>query len=440
VAFSTRRYLRSRARFGIKFGLDSMRALLRELGDPHRCAPALLVAGTNGKGSVVAYVDAVLRASGLRVGRYVSPHLVRVNERIAVAGRDITDAALARHLERVKRAADALVGRGDLDAQPTHFEVLTAAAFLEFRARSVDVMVLEVGLGARLDATNVVEPIASAIVSLDLDHEAYLGTTLRSIAREKAGVLRTGRVTVTGALPAVARQVVAQQARTLGARVVGSKGALRRHPGVRAFPGAHQLANLEVALRLTEAARAAGLPVRLERAAEAIQGARWPGRLQEIPGRPPLLLDGAHNPAAARALAAYLRGRRPFVLVFGMMADKDVAAAARSLFPLARAVVLTRPRMVRAATPAQIRRRAGAVARRSHAAPGIVSALRLARKLARPGEIVVVSGSLYLVGEALRATSAIPRARSSPSPRATRPRRGRSPAPRGRRSAPRGRR
>ncbi len=423
------RYLASRARFGMKLGLDAMRRLLCELGDPHRCAPALLVAGTNGKGSVVAYVDAGLRASGLRVGRYVSPHLVRVHERIAVNGHEISQPSLDRCVEQVRAAARALVAKRALNTHPTHFEVLTAAAFLHFRARRVDVMVLEVGLGGRLDATNVVDPLVSAIVSVDYDHEEHLGRTLAAIAREKAGILRPGRSTVLGPLRPEASRAIEARARECGARTTTARAVLarrrdglvirtasRRYVGVRPLPGAHQETNAIVALRVLEEVKRAGLPIRLERSANAIAAVRWPGRLQELDGDPPLLLDGAHNAAAARALADYLRSRRPFILVFGMMADKDVAAAARSLFPLARRVILTRPRMRRAATPAQNRRRAGAVARGALSASGVASALRLGKKLARPGERIVVSGSLYLVGEVLRLRRSFRwRARRGPS-------------------------
>ena len=426
MAFSVSRYLDSRARFGMKFGLDAMRALLHELRDPHRCAPALLIAGTNGKGSVVAYVDAVLRASGLRTGRYISPHLVAVNERIAVDGRDISTAALGRHLQRVRAAAERADRARRAHRPADSFRGADRGRVPRVRRRGVDAMVLEVGLGGRLDATNVVAPLVSAIVSIDRDHEAYLGTTLAAIAREKAGVMRRGVVTVRGPLPAAALRTVEREARRAGARLVAARGALRRFPGAASLPGRHQRQNLEVALRVLEAARQAGLGVRLARAAAAVSSVQWPGRLQQLGGVPPLLLDGAHNPAAARALAAHLRPLAPVVLVFGMMADKDIEASARALFPLARVVILTRPRNKRAATPAQIRRRVASLGfgKRLRAAPGTQSALALARRLARSGETVVVSGSLYLVGEALR--RAIPRATASPSRPGARRRRGRS--------------
>jgi dihydrofolate synthase/folylpolyglutamate synthase len=402
----------------MKFGLDTMRALMDALGHPERSAPALLVAGTNGKGSVVAYVDRVLRASRLRVGRYTSPHLVRVHERIVVDGREITDAPLERVIGAVRRAAERLVREGRIPAHPTHFEVLTAAAFLHFARRRVDLMVLEVGLGGRLDATNVCDPVASAIVTIARDHEAQLGTKLSSIAREKAGVLRRGRTTVIGALPASARAAVLRAARVAGARVrdVSREGSVRETPdglhirtrrrayaGLRPLPGAHQVANLRVALGLLEEAKDVGIAVDLGGVAAAIDRTAWAGRLQTISGRPPLLLDGAHNPEGARALARHLRGGPPFVLVFGAMADKDVAGMARHLFPLARAVVLTRVRQKRAATTRALAERIGPLARGARHEPTAARAIRGARDLAGPDGRVVVAGSLFLIGEVLAA-------------------------------------
>src|SRR5713226_4456840 len=291
-------YLSSRVRFGIKFGLETMRALCEELHHPERAFASLLVAGTNGKGSVVAYADAVLRASGLAVGRYTSPHLVRVNERIAVGGRDVGPAAFEAAVERVRRAAARLVRARTIPAHPTYFEVLTAAALDHFRGARVDVAVLEVGMGGRLDATNVAEPVASAIVTVEKDHEAYLGSTLAAIAYEKAGA-------GGGARLVSAREGVAVKETSDGLEIRTPHFTYR---GVRTLPGAHQRENALVALRLLEEARAAGLAVNLAAAGAAMAETRWPGRLERVvvEGAPPLLLDGAHNPAAARAFAAYL--------------------------------------------------------------------------------------------------------------------------------------
>jgi dihydrofolate synthase / folylpolyglutamate synthase len=428
------RYLDARARFGMKFGLESMRALMEELGHPERAWPSLLVAGTNGKGSVVAVVDQVLRDSGLRVGRYTSPHLVRLHERIAVDGRLITDGALERAVRRVRDAAEALVRAGRLPAHPTHFEAVTAAAFLHFAARQVDVAVLEVGLGGRLDATNVCDPVASAIVTIARDHEAQLGRSLVAIAREKAGVLRHGRTCVLGPLPAAARRAIGEAARKAGARLRDAtreglvretalglevRTAERVHRGLLPLPGAHQVGNLRVALALLEEAERAGVRVRWPRVRDAVARTRWPGRLQTLAGRPVVLLDGAHNPEGARALARHLAGGPPFVLVFGAMADKDVPAMARLLFPLAERVVLTSVAQDRAASPRELARRAGAHARGAVLAATPRLALARARALAGPQGRVVVAGSLFLVGDVL----ALSRRRASGARRRRRSRR-----------------
>lgn len=422
-------WLKSRVRFGIKLGLGPLRELLRALDRPERCAPALLVAGTNGKGSVVALLDAGLRAGGLRVGRYTSPHLVRPEERITVDGQPVSTRGLARALGRVRAVSEDLVARGVLPSAPTYFEALTAAAWLVFRDARVDVQVLEVGLGGRLDATNLCDPLVSAIVSLGLDHTEHLGPTLRHVAREKAGVMRRGRPVVVGALPAEAAAVVAARARSVGATRIDAAAEVHlrplpprprrgvppalwpprvaattpvaRHAGVQALPGPHQLANLKVALRVLECARDAGLRFDLGRAVAGFADARWPGRLDWLPGRPPLLLDGAHNADGARALAAALAPLRSHVLLFGAMADKELEAIAAALFAPAREVVLVKAPGARAASPAQIARRAGPHATRAHRARSLRAALAAAAALARPGEPVVVAGSLYLVGAVL---------------------------------------
>jgi dihydrofolate synthase/folylpolyglutamate synthase len=408
-------YLQQRAWLGVKLGLEPIQQLLARLGHPERAAPALLVAGTNGKGSVVAVLDAALRAAGLRVGRYTSPHLQRVTERIAVDGRELAPEELEAAVGRVREAAESLLAAGALRDHPTYFEVLTAAGLVHFAARSLDVVLLEVGMGGRLDATNASAPLVSAVVGVGLDHERQLGNGLEAIAREKAGVMRRGRVTVRGPMPAAAARVLEACAAETGARLVdASAGAslersaagrvdlrtpLGHYPGLRPLPGAHQLDNLLVAVRVLEEAHAAGLAFPLERAAAGVSGVRWPGRLQEVPGAPALLLDGAHNPDGARALAAHLAGSPRFVLLFGAMADKDVESMSAALFPLARAVVLAGLAEPRAASPAELARRSGSAGARQ--AADVRQGLALARRLAGPGGRVVAAGSLYLVGEVL---------------------------------------
>jgi dihydrofolate synthase/folylpolyglutamate synthase len=271
-------------------------------------------------------------------------------------------------------------------------------------------------MGGRLDATNVSEPIASAIVTVEKDHEQYLGTTLAAIAAEKAGVLRRGRVTVLGPMAPEASIAILREADRLGASCVDAFDGTVTEPStaglrvrtargertVTTLPGRHQQDNAVVALRLLEEAAAAGLRFDLGRAAHGFADARWPGRLQRIKGRPPVLLDGAHNPSGAFALAEALRAEPPFVLVFGAMADKDVAAVGRQLFPLAQAVVVTQAPGERAATPVDIVARVGPVAPPVRREPGVGRALALAQRLAGPDGLVVVAGSLYLVGDVLR--------------------------------------
>lgn len=391
-----------------------MRALVRELGHPERAFRSVIVAGTNGKGSVSAYLDTGLRGAALRVGRYTSPHLIDIRERITVGGRNIGDAEFERLVLAVRDAAERLLRRGMIEAHPNHFEILTAVAFLYFRTHEVDIAVLEVGLGGRLDATNVASPLVSAIVSIDFDHEEYLGNTLPSIAAEKAGVVRPKRAVVVGPMDPGAFGKIREISRKRRARVVPAfEGvALRRSNGelrvrtprgsyahVHPLAGAHQRTNLVVAIRTLEALEAAGLKVDLPRAVAAMSLAVWPGRLERIEGRPPFLLDGAHNPAGAKALAAYLRETGlTHVLVFGAMRDKHFREMGETLFPLARRVVVTRVRMTRAATTEQLAKIGESTGQRVIEEPSLRAALAKAASIVGSRETVVVAGSLYLVG------------------------------------------
>ena len=402
-----------------------MRALVRELGHPERAFRSVIIAGTNGKGSVSAYLDTALRGASLRVGRYTSPHLIDIRERITVGGMNIGNAAFERLVLAVRDAAERLRRRGEIEAHPNHFEILTAVAFLFFEKHEVDIAVLEVGLGGRLDATNVASPLVAAIVSIDFDHEEYLGSTLASIAGEKAGVVRANRTVVVGPMDAEAFGRIGEVSRKKGARVVsalegvglwrsGRELRVRTPRGsyahVHPLAGAHQRANLVVAIRTLEALESAGLKMDLEKAVAAMSLAVWPGRLERMGDRPPFLLDGAHNPAGAKALAAYLRETaEPHVLVFGAMRDKHFREMGETLFPLARRVVVTRVRMARAATTKQLSEIGEATGQDVIEEPSVRGALWKAASLTRPGETVVVAGSLYLVG-AVRKLLVDPRA------------------------------
>ena len=414
-----RDYLFSLERFGIKLGLDQIRALLGRLDHPERHGRTIVVAGTNGKGSVAAMVERGLRAAGYRTGRYTSPHLVRLEERFAIDGQEVTEATLEEAAGRVRAAA------GHLAHPPSYFEATTAAALLMFRDAGVEVSVLEVGLGGRLDATNVTMPTAVAITQIARDHEAILGDSLDAIAREKAGVIRAGAIVVAGANPPGVMAVIAAAASAAGASLVDAAAGVTTHatmedgrmglelttprrtyaPLQLALRGRHQIDNAVVAVRLLETwpdRRAddggAGLPIAAIRL--AVEDATWPGRLdlRMWRGRP-ILVDGAHNPAGAAALVAYLGeayGRR-LPMVVAMLNDKDVDAMIAALAPAASAFVFTAPASSRVVPPAELARRAAALVPEvpSRAADRPVDALAEAAEL---GEPVVVAGSLYLAG------------------------------------------
>jgi dihydrofolate synthase / folylpolyglutamate synthase len=415
---TAREYLRSRSWLGQKFGLLTMQKLVRALDHPERSFKTVLIAGTNGKGSVSAYLDAALRGAALRTGCYTSPHLIDIRERITVSGKQISNTAFERHVLAVRDCAQRLLRKGIIRAHPNHFEILTAAAFLHFREKQVEIAVLEVGLGGRLDATNVADPLVSAIVSIDFDHEEFLGSTLAAIAKEKAGVARRHRSLVLGPMAREAFDSIRSSARARGAHVIHAMDGVRvRREGedlevktpramyakVRPLRGAHQRTNIVVAIRTLEALRASGLDVDLQAGVHAMSGASWPGRLERFDGRPAFLLDGAHNPAGAAALAAYLTEKGgSHVLVFGAMRDKHIREMAAHLFPLPRLIVATRVRMKRAATTAQLAQIASEAGVRVAEEPSLVSALSFAGRSAKPRETVVVAGSLYLVGASRR--------------------------------------
>ena len=454
-----------------KFDLAHMRVLLSALGNPERRFASVLIAGTNGKGSTAATLDSILRAAGHRTGLYTSPHLIRVNERIRVAGDEISDSDFARVHARVEQAAQKLVAAGDLPGHPSFFEMLTAMAFEHFAAANVELAVLEVGMGGRLDATNVVEPRLSVITDIALDHQKFLGNTITEIAREKAGIIRPGVVVVTlpqhpEANDVLGNTILERHARAVSAveyvppvspgaplsqkhsepAAAGEEALQSPHPSeghdfsraektpklrgalapegnegsryplevlgdeiivASTLPGRHQLRNTALAIAAAIELNAQGFKVTAEDVERGIRETRWPGRLQIIPatqGAPEYLLDAAHNPAGAWALRAALSERYeglPFTLVFGAMRDKAIAEMAEILFPLAEHVIATQPANPRAATPEEIRAAAARAGAEVLAEPEVAAALTRARALAGERGIVVVCGSIYLIGEVL---------------------------------------
>jgi dihydrofolate synthase/folylpolyglutamate synthase len=419
-----RAWLTTLEAFGIKLGLSSIRAICRALGHPEQQFRSVHIAGTNGKGSVAAMVDEALRAAGHRAGRYTSPHLVHLEERIAVAGAPVTGAVLDTALETVRAAVEELQAAGCLDVHPTFFEITTAAAFVVFAQAGVEVGVIEVGLGGRFDATNVVDPAVAAITSIALDHEQHLGATLDAIAFEKAGIVKPGVPVVVGELPEEARGIVRRVCQDRGARLhdVAAECVVSRArqkgrtilrlttprrvypPIVLALRGDHQAQNAAVAVRLLELLDDRGVQLSEAAIAVGLASARWPARLELIAlgGGREVLVDGAHNPAGAAALAAYVRSEWPdgLPLVFGAMRDKHAAEMLRPLATIAQPLILTTAPGARAADAESL----AAVARSIGVhdpivCPGIPQALAAGWERAPR---IAAAGSLYLAGEVLR--------------------------------------
>lgn len=396
-------FLFSLERFGMKFGLANMARLTDALGHPEAAFKCILVAGTNGKGSVTAMVETALRAAGHRVARYTSPHLVRLEERFVIDGNEVDSESLARVAARVQAITEELVASRTLEALPTFFECTTAIAFELFRNAGVAIAVLEVGLGGRLDATNIVSPVAGAIVSIDFDHQAQLGNSLASIAAEKAGIARNGIPIVCGEMPAEAREVIAAICHERGAVMIEAGrdvDVAARVAAARplALPGRHQVANAAVAVRLLDALNDQGIHVDEGAIRSGLTETKWPGRLETFNVQGCMvLLDAAHNPAGARALAEFLRDAAPdgVTLVFAAMKDKAIASMLEALRPIARRVICTTAptsRALDAMSLAAIARDRGVDA---EAEPDPFEALARACSAARP---VVVAGSIFLIG------------------------------------------
>lgn len=398
-----------------KFGLDRTKALLALLGNPHERIRSFHVAGTNGKGSVIATLDTLLRAKGMSVGRYTSPHLVDFRERIRVNGEMIGEAAVAGLTEQMRSHCGT-------DLVPTFFECTTAMALQHFADAHVDVAVLEVGLGGQFDATNVVTPTACAITTIALDHQEYLGTTLSSIAFEKAGIIKSNVPVVVGRIEEEAWHRIEQVATERHAPLArldrdffaegqtpnsfSYRGRAVHYEGLTIpLEGRHQLDNAACALALIEAATTNGLEVLDAAVRQGLRVVHWEGRLEIVDRHPTVMLDGAHNPAASAVLATYLKDyartnpQSRVILVWGMMRDKDHRGFAAPLVDAVDDLILTQAHLPRSATVADLH--GALVGHRCcpRAAPILSEAIALARRLAAPDDLICVTGSLMLVGE-----------------------------------------
>jgi dihydrofolate synthase / folylpolyglutamate synthase len=403
-----------------KFSLDEVCILLDALGNPHRSFPSVLIAGTNGKGSTASTLASILSAASLRTGLYTSPHLEKPNERIRVDRDEIADADFARFYFRVHDTAQELVLTGRLPQLASYFEILTALAFLYFAERHVDIAVLEVGMGGRLDATNAVEPLLSIVTDISLDHTEWLGSTISAIAREKAGILRREGTMITLPQHPEANQVLGEVATELGVRGVsavsylpatGAEGPYQVESlgktieVVSPLTGSHQHRNVALAIAAAvELAGAHGIAVTPEAIEEGIRRTRWPGRMERIArGGVEWILDVAHNPAGAWALRAGLRNvlreQERRTLLFSCLRDKPVTEMAQILFPLFEQVIVAPIHTARAASLEDL-----IAAAKSTGTPAVVAeSVRDALKMAEErsvGGAAVISGSVYLVGEA----------------------------------------
>ncbi|WP_225413042.1 bifunctional folylpolyglutamate synthase/dihydrofolate synthase [Stigmatella hybrida] len=401
---------------GIKLGLERVREALAALGHPERRFPSLHVAGTNGKGSTCAFATAALRAAGHRVGLYTSPHLSCVNERFQVDGADISDEVLGqRILEVLARYPEA----AHTPAPLTYFEFATVVALWHFAQEAVSVAVMETGLGGRLDATNTVSSLVTVITPVSFDHMEYLGNTLEAIAGEKAGILKPGVPAVISAQEPEAWQAILRRADALGAPVLREDRdfSLEAQPdgtftyrGPRYRPleglslalrGPHQRQNAAVALAALEQLDARGLVVPAEAARAGLASARWPGRLEELGSRPAVVLDGAHNPAGMKVLLASLDALYPGRLlhaVFGVVGDKDREPMMRGLFPRCASVHLTPLDSPRSLAPERYLHEAQALCGDVYAHASLDDALAGARAHAQAEDLILCTGSLFLIG------------------------------------------
>jgi len=386
----------------IKLGLRNTELLLQALDNPERNYERVQIAGTNGKGSTAAMLDSICRAAGIRTGLYTSPHLVSMTERIRIAGEEISRDDFARHATKVRAVAEDLVARKEIEALPTFFEQLTAIALVAFREANVELAILETGLGGRLDSTTAANASIVGITSIAMDHEEYLGDTLASIAAEKAATIRPSVTAVIAKQDPEALRVLLERCEHVGVQPsLEGDGDFWDVSGL-SLRGAHQIQNASVAIRLAKALRERGFSISEEQIGLGLARAHHPGRLELIPSKPDVLLDGAHNPAGAEALRTYLNefDHGPLTLIFGAMRDKKLDQIAAVLFPLADCLILTtvdNPRAASVETLAPLAQRfaRGRIIESGSSAEAIQAAITETPE----NGLICVTGSLYLIGE-----------------------------------------
>src|SRR6267154_2822524 len=407
-----------------KFDLENILVLAERLGHPERAYPSTHIAGTNGKGSAAAFLESILRHAGLRTGLNTSPHLEKINERIRINGQEISDEPFAETLTHIHALIEELLAASRLRAHPTYFECVTAMAFEHFARERVNFGVFEVGLGGRLDATNILSPLVTIITRIDFDHENFLGHSLNEIASEKAGILKPGVPVVLAEQRPEAREVILARAKSLGCPVIEPAQIFRidrestQGGSVRArvmeaasgkifgiapsLPGRFQLQNALNAVSTARLLQNRGFQIPDDAVTGGIANTIWPGRLEKLHSGPDVYLDGAHNPAAARELAHFLEqnfGGRKIWLIYAALRDKAVDEVAGFLFPHAAEVIFTAPRTSRAVSATQLAEIAGHHAARFSVIPDAERAFEHALAEAAPDDAIFITGSLYLVGQ-----------------------------------------
>jgi len=412
-------YLYGLQKHGMKFGLDNIRKLMCAFHNPQGSFRSVHVAGTNGKGSTSAMIASVLKTAGMKSGLFSSPHLISFTERIRIDGEEITERDVITLAEEVRAAAEK-----SEDFSPTFFEVVTAMAFLYFRKMGIQWAVIETGLGGRLDATNVIIPEATVITRIGLDHCEFLGKTLREVALEKAGIIKDGVPVVSASQETEAMEVIVRRAQERGSPlftygesftadlISESFGEIsfryfcegRSKDLTVPLAGRHQMINASLAVKTAEILMEKYPAMRCE-IGEGLSTVQWPGRLEMVNDDPPVLIDGAHNPQAASALSAYLKEvallrYKRIILVVGAMGDKDVGGILGPLLPLAWKILFTAPAYGRSAQPERLAALAAAKGYSSIIVPSVVEAVKKAGEMCLPGDLVVITGSFYTLGEA----------------------------------------
>ena len=409
-------YLYGLEKFGMIFGLTQVERILEALGNPHREVQAIHIGGTNGKGSTAAMMASILQKEGYRMGLYTSPHLIRFTERIKINGKEIEQEEVAELAGWTRKRVE----EAGVTPPFTFFDFTTAMALLYFKQKMVDLAILEVGLGGRLDSTNVIDPLLSIITNIAKDHEEYLGRSILKIAREKAGIIKKGRPLITGAAQPQVLRLFSKVCREKGTayyrvgkefryvqneeRHFDYEGLHRKLWGISLnLGGPHQIINATTALGATEVLDDLGYPVSNDAMIEGLKEVEWPGRLEMVCSSPRVVLDGAHNPAGALVLKESLGKEfqyRHLILLLGVMKDKDIKSILHLLAPLADHLILTRPHYDRAASPALLKKTLGRSGKKAEVVEDLEEAIEKGLSMTQDEDLLCITGSLYTVGEA----------------------------------------